>query len=112
MSHKCSFGDLADQLDAALSNDSGFVEPFRVHYFKPFADDLYRAILDHLPDDRFYQYMMHRDAVRPDGTSTRLVLSLKEERIEGLPVSQRTFWGKLAALLRGPAVRDVFRKHL
>jgi len=103
---------IARHLDAALGNDAGFSEPFRVHSFTPFADDLYTAILAHLPGDEFYRYMMHRDAVRPDGTSTRLVLLLKDERIGVLPEAQRLFWRDLVDALNSPAVRDVFRKHL
>lgn len=112
MFHNGLFRGLADQLDVGLSNDSGFEEPFRVHYFKPFTDDLYRAVLDHLPDDRFYGYLMHRELVRPDGTSVRLGLYLTDERIETLPSSQKTFWRELVHVLREPAVRNVFRKHL
>ena len=112
MPHKSIFNSLADQLDDGLSNDTGFAEPFRVHYFKPFTDDLYQAILEHLPDDRFYGYLMHRELVRPDGTSTRLGLKLTDERIDALPESQKSFWRELTHVLKGPEVREVFRKHL
>ena len=112
MPHNSLFNGLAEQLDAGLSNDSGFTEPFRVHYFKPFTDDLYQAILDHLPDDRFYGYLMHRELVQSDGTSSRLGLPLTDERIEALPGPQKIFWRELTHALKGPEVRDVFRKHL
>jgi hypothetical protein len=112
MSRQVSAEAIAVHLEAALANDTGFSDPFRVHYFTPFAKDVYAAVLDHLPSDEFYQCMLHKDSVRPDGTSTRLVLSLKEERIAALPDPQRIFWRNLVQALNGPAVRDVFRKYL
>ena len=104
--------DLAQTFDVALANDEGFRDPFRVHYFKPFSDELYEAILDHLPDNRYYQQMMHRDAMKPDGTSTRLIFALKSERIDMLPYAQKMFWRELSDELKGDDVRTVFQKHL
>lgn len=104
--------NLPQTFDNALATCQVLSDPFRVFYFKPFADDLYAAILDHLPEDRFYQPMMHRDAMRPDGSSTRLIFALKSERIDLLPYAQKMFWRELADELKGDDVRAVFQKHL
>lgn len=104
--------NLPQTFDNALATCEVLSDPFRVYYFKPFSDGLYDAILNHLPEDRFYQQMMHRDAMKPDGTSTRLIFALKSERIDLLPYAQKMFWRELANELKSDDVRAVFQKHL
>lgn len=103
---------IAEHLDAALSADTGWHVPFRVHVFKPFADDVYQEILERLPDSKFYRQLPHRDALREDGSSTRLVLMLKDERIDELPGALQKFWRVVSFVLKGIAVKEVFRKHM
>jgi hypothetical protein len=104
---------LATHLDDALAQGRNVDLPFRLRIFKPFPDELYQAILLNLPSTSFYRDLPHRDANKPDGSSTRKVLALKDARIAGLmPFSRRKFWGALAGALRSDEVREVFRKHL
>jgi len=103
---------IAEHLDAELTADSGFHTPFRVHVFRPFDDDIYAEILARLPPDECYRQLPHRDALRDDGTSTRLVLHLKQERIQELPDSLIRYWTILSGQLKSHTVTQVFRKHM
>ncbi len=104
--------DVAHDLDAALTAGDTYETPFPLTVFRPFSAARYAAILNALPDDRHYQPLMHQDAVRPDGTSSRLVLPLNDEGLATLPPDQRDFWSDFAACMRSNPVRDAFLSHL
>lgn len=103
---------VAEGFERALAHGERLEDPFPVIRFEPFGPELYAAMLRNLPGDEHYTYLMHRDAARPDGTSTRRLLSLNEDGLRSLPPEQRLFWTELGAALRSPLVRGAFLRHL
>src|SRR5271163_1693990 len=97
---------VADTLISSLKHGKQYASPFPLTLYHPFSETLYEQILAHLPDDRFYEPLMHSDAVRPDGTSTRLVLSLTADSLRHLPAEQREFWSDFNAVMHSHAIRD------
>jgi len=95
---------LIEHLDAELDGAKGFADPFPVHFLKPFPAEFYPAVIANLPDDELYEDLIHKDAMRADGTSTRKMFSIDEYA----PV----FWRDLSFVLCGPEVEDVFRDHI
>jgi len=82
--------------------------PYLHYEFQPFSSDLYAAMLDHLPEDASYVEMKHPEAIRPDGTSSRLALPFTPDMIRRLPAEKREFWSELRNVLCGDEIRDLF----
>jgi hypothetical protein len=80
--------------------------------FHPFSDEVYSEILANLPQEQFYDPLKHRDAVRPDGTSTRMVLAVNDRAMRRLPIAQREFWSKFNNIMRSRQMTEVFLRHL
>jgi hypothetical protein len=75
-----------------------------------FSADFYRRVLDGFPAaDRFHA-LHHRDALRPDGSSTRLRLYLYPETLWRLPSAQRRLWRGISAALTAPALETAFKR--
>lgn len=70
----------------------------------------YAALLDTIPDRRFYHDLKHQDAVRQDGSSTRLRMYLYPELLSGLPSEQRGVWLPLASALCSPTLELAFKR--
>ena len=104
--------EMAGAFSAALQAARRYDEPFPLTVFNPFPEDLYAEILVQRPDDEFYEPLNHPDALRPDGSSTRLVMSLEDHATRRLPAEQREFWSALNAVLRSRTVCEVFLRHL
>jgi len=102
--------EIVNHVDEAYSRACRFDDPYLMYYFKPFPDHVYRQILNNLPDSECYLNTKHPDAIRADGTSSRLSLVLKDARLNRLPASQRAFWCEMNDILRSDALRDVFTK--
>jgi hypothetical protein len=103
---------VAEHLTPALELGERFSQPFNLTLFHPFSPEFYSQILAQLPEDRFYEPLMHRDARRPDGTSTRMIMSIDKESTDRLPAEQREFWSAFNAIMRSKKVRDAFMRHL
>jgi hypothetical protein len=87
--------------------------PFLHYIYRPFSNELYSEMLRLAPNDDAFIELMHGDALRPDGTSTRLVLPFsKAECLQKLTPEQRAFWGQLNAILCGPEVRALYFEAL
>ena len=65
--------------------------------------ELYPQILEHLPPDEYYGELKHPQALREDGSSTRLQLTLGAERVEKLPEPYRNFWHDVRLALHSTA---------
>jgi hypothetical protein len=104
--------DLVDHLVHAVEGCPSWDSPFSHFYGGGFLpDDWYAAMLQNLPDAEFYTDLRHRDALRPDGTSSRAYLQLEEDSLARLPQAQRQFWGVVGQALRSPELKAaVFRK--
>jgi len=74
-----------------------------------FSPDFYREMLDRLPATERYHPLHHRDALRPDGSSTRLRLYLYPETLWRLPGPQRRIWRRIAAALASLELENAFK---
>lgn len=76
----------------------------------------YATLLAAMPDRRFYHHLKHRDAVREDGSSTRLRMYLYPELLWRLPAQLRGVWLPVARALCSSeleaAFKDKFRSAL
>ena len=91
--------------------------PFDHIYMEDVLDGAtYEALLAAMPDQRFYHELKHSDALRKDGTSTRLRMYLFPELVKRLPGQQRRLWLPVARALRSrrleAAFKDQFRAAL
>ena len=74
--------------------------PFDHIYIENVLDEIdYQSLLSALPDRRFYHELRHLDAMRIDGSSTRLRMYLFPELLRKLPVEQRQIWLPIAQAL-------------
>ena len=97
----------------AIEQGSRYDDPYLLYSFSPFAEDLYKKILANLPPDEAYMELRHGDAIRSDGTSSRLVFPLKQERIRPTFAGEaREFWLDFSDILRDAALRDLFKRAL
>ena len=69
----------------------------------------YEALLAAMPDRRFYHELSHTDAMRADGSSTRLRLYLYPELLKSLPPEQQRVWLPVAEALCSPRLRDALK---
>jgi len=85
-------------------------EPCTHTYFaQVFPDEVYARIIQSLPPRESFHELRHRDATRPDGTSTRLRLYLFPENLWRVPRPQRALWREVARALMSTAVQDGFK---
>ncbi len=103
---------IIDGFARSLENGKKYTEPFLHYQFRPFSDGLYANILKQLPEDRHYIELRHGDAIRPDGTSSRLVLPLQKNLISKLNAEQRDFWSEFSAVMCARELRDIFKSFL
>src|SRR5438045_3738368 len=75
-------------------------EPFDHIYMEDVIQHAdYKALLAAMPDRRFYHELSHLDAMRADGTSTRLRMYLYPELLRKLPTDQKRVWLPVARAL-------------
>jgi hypothetical protein len=75
-----------------------------------FAEGFYRGMLENLPATEQYHPLFQRDALRPDGSSTRLRLYLYPENLWRLPQAQRPIWREVARALRSSELENAFKR--
>ncbi|MBW0008247.1 MAG: hypothetical protein JO335_11110 [Sphingomonas sp.] len=112
-----SSGTVEDQMVAAVERAKLRKKPFDHIYMEDVLDGAtYEALLAAMPDLRFYHELKHSDALRKDGTSTRLRMYLFPELVKRLPGQQRRLWLPVARALRSrrleAAFKDQFRATL
>ena len=99
------------QLVAAVERADLRSEPFDHIYMEKVLDaETYQALLAAMPDRRFYHDLKHRDALRTDGSSTRLRMYLYPELVRRLPTKQRDAWLPVAKALCSAPLRDAFKR--
>lgn len=85
--------------------------PFDHIYMDGILDaSTYHALLAALPDRRFYHDLRHQDAVRKDGSSTRLRMYLYPELVRRLPEEQQRAWLPVANALCSPELELAFKR--
>ncbi|HKU92603.1 MAG TPA: hypothetical protein VJP82_04575 [Sphingomicrobium sp.] len=110
-------GSVRESLVAAIERSELQSDPFdHITMQRLFDDSNYAALLAAMPDRGFYHELSHVDAMRSDGSSTRLRLYLYPELLQGLPDSQRRVWMPVAQALCSDdlvrAFKQKFRRAL
>lgn len=106
-----SGGSVEDQLVDAVTRSAVRHSPFDHIYMEDVLDrETYQALLAAMPDRRFYHDLKHRDAVRKDGTSTRLRMYLYPELLRRLPPKQRRAWVPVARALCSRELELAFKQ--
>jgi hypothetical protein len=96
---------------AAVERSKLRTKPFDHVYMEGVFDPpTYEALLGAMPERRFYHDLRHRDAVRPDGTSTRLRMYLYPELLGRLPEEQHRVWLPIAAALCSNELELAFKR--
>ena len=72
--------------------------------------DTYSELLAALPDRRFYHDLRHRDALRKDGSSTRLRMYLYPELLRRLPKEEKRLWLPIARALCSSELELAFKR--
>jgi hypothetical protein len=75
-----------------------------------FPSAFYRRLLDAVPERSKFHQLFHKDAVRDDGTSTRLRMYLYRENLWRLPRPQRALWGRIVTALSAPELELAFKR--
>jgi hypothetical protein len=108
---RLSANSVERQLVAAVERSELRHEPFDHIYMEHvFDDDDYAALLAAIPERRFYHDLRHEDALRNDGSSTRLRMFLYPELLGRLPKAQRRVWRPIAEALCSRALEDAFKR--
>ena len=99
------------QLVAAVDRAELRHEPFDHVALEQVLDpSVYAALLAALPDRDQFHDLKHHDAVRKDGSSTRLRMYLYPELLGRLPEEQRRVWLPIAEALCSPALELAFKR--
>lgn len=100
-----------EQFVAAVERSELRHQPFDHIYMEGVLDPVvYRDLLALMPERRFYHDLRHRDALRKDGSSTRLRMYLYPEMLRGLPKEQKRIWLPVARALCSPALEEAFKR--
>lgn len=100
-----------EQLVEAVGRSKVRHKPFDHIYMDEVLDHAsYQALLAGMPDRRFYHDLKHRDAVRKDGSSTRLRMYLYPELLRRLPADQRLVWMPIARALCSRELELAFKR--
>jgi len=75
-----------------------------------FSERQYLDILSNLPESNIYREFKHPDALRPDGSSTRLRVFLYPEMLGFLPPRSRQTWRAVSKALRSTRVQAAFKR--
>ncbi len=102
-------GHIENQLVAAVERSEVRPKPFDHVVLSEVLDPaLYAELLAAMPERSFYHELRHQDALRKDGTSTRLRLYLFPELLTKLPTEQRRMWTAIARALASPRLEAAF----
>lgn len=86
-------------------------EPFDHIYMEHVLSQAsYAALLAAMPDRQYYHELVHKDAIRSDGSSTRLRMYLYPELLWRLPNEQRRVWLPVARALCSKQLEDAFKR--
>ena len=99
------------QLTSAVNRARLRKKPFDHIYMEGVLDSAtYEALLAAMPDRRFYHDLKHHDAVRKDGSSTRLRMYLYPELLRRMPEKQRRAWMPVARALCSRELELAFKR--
>jgi hypothetical protein len=102
---------IEQQLVAAVDRSEVRHKPFdHIIMEQVFDADTYAALLGAMPERRSYHDLRHRDALREDGSSTRLRMYLYPELLWRLPAYLRRVWLPVARALCSPELERAFKR--
>ena len=109
-----SFDVLSDgvenQLLTAVERSDLRERPFdHIYIEEAFERGTFDRLLATLPDRRYLHELRHSDAMRADGSSTRLRMYLYPELLWRLPARQRAIWLPLAKALCSKSLEGAFK---
>jgi len=82
-------------------------DPFAHIYFENvFPEAFYPELMAARPDPSRFEPLYHKDALRPDGTTTRSTFTLAPEPLAALPDCARATLATCAAVIGSPEVRE------
>ena len=100
---------LAQEIVKAIDETPLQQEPCdHVQLWGLFPEDVFKGMLDHLPEPRFYVDM--KSITTPDGKWPRARIIMLPPIIAGLPREQRVFWSGVVGALRSPLVAAAFKR--
>lgn len=100
-----------DQIVTAVERAELRSKPFdHISMAEVFDQRTYAALLAGMPDRRFYHELKHQDALRKDGSSTRLRMYLYPQLLKRLPEPQQDIWVEVAKALCSPALELAFKE--
>jgi hypothetical protein len=100
-----------EQLVTAVDEAALQTKPFDHVYMTSLLDpSRYGALLASMPSRRSYHELKHQDALRKDGSSTRLRMYLYPELLGRLPEEQRGVWLPLAEALCSRELELAFKR--
>jgi hypothetical protein len=100
-----------ESLVAAVDRSELRTKPFDHIYMEGVFDaGRYEELLANMPDRRFYHELSHVDAMRADGSSTRLRLYLFPELVRRLPEDPRRVWMPVAHALCSEGLELAFKQ--
>jgi hypothetical protein len=104
-------GGVANNLVSAVERSPLQREPFDHIYMEDvFGHAEYEALLAAMPERRFYHELRHLDAMRSDGSSTRLRMYLYPELLRQLPPAQRRVWEPVARALCSSQLENALKR--
>jgi len=102
---------IEQQMVAAVDRAKLRKKPFdHICMERVFDEDSYAGLLAAMPQRSAFHELRHADALREDGTSTRLRLYLLPEHLRKLPAEQRRLWLNVANALSSPALAGAFKR--
>lgn len=99
--------DLVRAVDRAVLRNTPFDH---IHMENVFPADFYQEILEKLPAADKYHPLYHHDALRADGSSTRMRMYLYPENLWRLPRLQSSIWREIAAALCSQELESAFKR--
>jgi hypothetical protein len=100
---------LDTRLQQSVAHASLQSQPFEYIYMEElFAPDFFREMLAQMPAEHQFRALRHKDAMRADGSSTRLRMYLWPEHLWKLPQRKRAVWSEVSRVLRSRALQEAF----
>lgn len=92
---------VSDELITNVVQAKTEAEPFAHFYLSTaFSAHTYESLLRHLPASELFQELRHKDALQPDGRSTRLKFDLNNDRqLRQLAPASRRVWEEVRQIL-------------
>ena len=104
---------LLNHLIRVIQSSPARSEPFvHLRLESVFPAEIYRSMLEKLPEDSAYHELRHRDAIQPDGRSARLRFGFGAEEMGRLPAPHRAFWLNIFSALQDRRVEAAFLNAL